>query len=174
MNAPNLKNILLKSSGRAVYCGKDKITSSTYCGIAWISLLSLSGCFKTEVPFREKAEKFFSEFHVRFSKADYSGIYKEASKELRVGISMENFSKALKVAHENLGEPVRYSFNNYLKTKGQNGENLILFVLDTEFTNGKGMESFYFLAKGDEILLFRYDINSDDLMKRIIDKSLDK
>jgi hypothetical protein len=112
---------------------------------------------------KPSAERAVTKFHQQLDAEQYHDIYAAAPQGFRDGGPEDRCARFLQVVHHKLGE-VRESnqtgFFFNINTEGT----WIKLNYRTEFRNGMADEQFIWKVSGDQALLYRYDINSTELV----------
>jgi hypothetical protein len=114
----------------------------------------------------ELAKQSVERFHSQLDSEQYSAIYDAADAKFHSAVTEADFAKLLEAIHRKLGK-VRDS-----NLKGENiswytGQGAtVRLTYDTDFASGTGTEEFVWHIGGDHPTLYRYNINSNDLITK--------
>jgi hypothetical protein len=76
------------------------------------------------------------------------------------------------VVKRGLGDVEETRLAGRSSVKADTGQPLTLLLYTTRFAQGEGTESFYLENVDGKPLLFRYDVNSEKLMKKMIEQGV--
>ncbi len=143
----------------------------------WIKILAITlscslilACSNDDKEFLEKGSQFVDQFHSEVKQGKYAAIYQAASSGLKANGSEQEFVDLLTVVNRGLGDVQETRLVSQASVKADTGQALTLLLYNTRFAKGEGTESFYLENADGKPLLFRYDVNSDTLMKKMIEQ----
>ena len=111
------------------------------------------------------AEAQIPAFHDRLNAKRFEEIYITAGDEFRSAATKENALALFAAVQKKLGK-VRNSSTTKWNVRTFNFVTTVVLVVDTDFEQGKGTETFTFRVSGDTATLVGYNINSLDMMTR--------
>ena len=114
---------------------------------------------------KEVGERAVRDFHNRFNQEQYHEIYTRADEGFRKAVSESEVTALFEAVHRKLGT-VRNAQPTSWRVNATTSGTLINLQYATEFTEGKGTESFVFMVHGNEALLYNYNINSPTLITK--------
>jgi hypothetical protein len=136
--------------------------------ILLLGFLVLSGCescITSGALAKSAATTATDDFHARFNREDYSGIYATASESLRREASEEQLTKLLTAIHKKLGA-VKGSKQTLWKVFVGTGGTQVTLDYETDFEGGQAREDFVWLVGGAQARLLGYHINSNALVEK--------
>lgn len=113
---------------------------------------------------REIAELAVTRFHSQFNAGEYQEIYAQADQEFHKAATELDFADFLKTVHRKLGNVQRTEQTGFRVSTELGVRTLVSLTYNTTFARGAGDEQFIWAIKGGQSILFRYDINSADLV----------
>ena len=111
----------------------------------------------------ELAKQEIAEFHKRYNDGKFSEIYELSHSGLKQITGEEEFMQFIQVVHGKLGKVTDTSMQSF-NINTTNGRTTIEMVQNTTFENGKGTEQFVFIKEGEQVKIYGYHINSNDLV----------
>ncbi|CAH0174480.1 hypothetical protein SRABI70_01099 [Pseudomonas sp. Bi70] len=143
----------------------------------WIKKLAITlscslilACTDDDKEFLEKGSQFVDQFHSEVKQGHYAAIYQAASPGLKANGREQEFVDLLTVVKRGLGDVQETWLVSQSSVKADTGQPLTLLLYNTRFAEGEGTESFYLENADGKPLLFRYDVNSDTLIKKMIEQ----
>ena len=109
------------------------------------------------------AENGVAEFRRMMDAGRYGEIYSGAAADFRQASSEQTALRFLEMVGTRLG-PVRQSTQQGWNVNMGTGGHMVTLNYATEFTRGRGTESFVFRVEGERAKLAGYHVNSMDLM----------
>lgn len=112
------------------------------------------------------AKQSVEQFHSQLDSEQYSAIYAAADDKFHSAVSEADFTKLLQAIHRKLGK---------VQDSNLKGENLswyagqgatVRLTYQTDFASGSGTEEFVWHIGGGHPTLYRYNINSNDLITK--------
>ena len=140
-----------------------------YIVIALLVSLFLNGC-KDESNNMESARKFAQEFHERFNEKKYEEIYISSDSGLKAKVDKETFINSMKKIHESLGDVKSSNLIGVTPAKSDQGLSLVAAKFKTEYAEGIAEETFFLKSDDNQLTLFQYNIDSDDLIRKMVNK----
>lgn len=134
------------------------------------SFLLLMGCSDSDDHFSDTGGQYVEQFHQDVQQGRYATIYQASSQGLKANASEQEFVDLLTVVNRGLGDVQETRLVSQYSVKADTGQPLTLLLYNTRFAKGEGTESFYLENADGKPLLFRYDVNSDTLMKKMIEQ----
>jgi hypothetical protein len=101
-------------------------------------------------------------FHQQLDAADYDGIYAEATDEFRKSGKQSDLIRFLETVHNKMGNSGKTSTIGF-HVKWNNGRFWVDRILNTQFAQGQGQESFIWIVEQDHLGLYGYRITSPNL-----------
>jgi hypothetical protein len=135
----------------------SKTLSSIAIGLAAI----LGGC--SAGADKIAAEASVAQFHRMLDTGRYHDIYAVAGPEFRRAASEPESTRFLQTVHERLGR-IRGSVEQGWRVNFTTAGNIVNLGYETEFSSGRGNETFVFRVSGGTAQLLSYNINSRDLI----------
>jgi hypothetical protein len=114
---------------------------------------------------KEIAERAVNVFHLQLDSERYSETYAQADEDFRKASSQEEFEKLSRAIHQKLGKVQSANQVGYIVNASSSGTYVTL-TYDSTFANGKATEQFVWRLKGDQAALYKYSINSADLITK--------
>lgn len=111
---------------------------------------------------------FVQKFHEKFNSMKYDEIYDSSASELKTKAEKAFFIKSMESIHKNLGEIKSTNLIGITPTKSDQGLSLTAAKFSTTYRDGTAEETFFLKPDGDQFILFQYNIDSADLMKKMI------
>jgi len=139
-----------------------KTKSGFLLTLAFVGMIA-SSCMFTKG--KEVGERAVQDFHNRFNQEQYHEIYSKADDGFRKAVSESEVTALFEAVHRKLGT-VRNAQPRNWRVNATTSGTLINLQYETEFTEGKGTESFVFMVHGNEALLYNYNINSPTLITK--------
>lgn|GEM_PF-3314896 len=102
------------------------------------------------------------QFHRQLNQADYEAIYGDATDAFRATGTRADALKVFEVVHQKMGDSGKMSARGF-HISWQNGRTTVDQVFETQFTLGRGQESFVWIIEQDQAHLQAYHINSANL-----------
>jgi hypothetical protein len=140
-----------------------------YITIALFVSLFINGC-KDESNNMESARRFSQEFHEKFNGGKYEEIYISSDIGLKAKVDKETFINSMKKIHESLGDVKSSNLIGVTSAKSDQGLNLVAAKFKTEYAEGTAEETFFLKPDENQITLFQYNIDSNDLIRKMINK----
>lgn len=128
----------------------------------------LVSCREQTVIESPKVDQFVHELHHKIKKKDFNNIYQSSAPEFKSQINEDAFVKSMAKIYSILGTPTESSIIGHINTTSSNGKALIAAQYSTKFEHGTAIETVYLEKAGEKLVLFQYNINSDDLMKKVL------
>ena len=110
-------------------------------------------------------------FQTRFNQANYAAIYKASAPGMKVAIAQDEFEKTLRSVKTILGNIVQYDLSAIIPANSATGEDLLMLTYRTRFEHGVGEQVYFLQPQAAEFQLYQWNINSDDLIKGMVDKT---
>lgn len=130
----------------------------------------LIGCSAGDDEFASAGNDYVEQFHQDLQQGRYAAIYQASSQGLKANASEQEFVDLLTVVNRGLGDVQETRLISQSSVKADTGQPLTLLLYNTHFAEGEGTESFYLENADGKPLLFRYDVNSDTLMKKMVEQ----
>lgn len=111
----------------------------------------------------EDAEQEIGTFHHQLDSESYAAIHAATAAQFREASTEEDFSRLLEAIHTKLGAVVSSKQANWAANTN-NGVSTVTVVMETEFEQGSGTETFVYLWEDEGLDLLSYNINSTDMM----------
>ena len=113
---------------------------------------------------RTQAEtKAVPDFHARYDREDFDGIYNAATAEFREASKKPDYDAFMKAVRRKLGKVKSSERQNWNVNVGTGGTRVVL-TYATEFEHGSGTEVFTFLKRSGAPMLLGYNVNSNTLI----------
>ncbi len=138
--------------------------------LAALGCVLLIGCSAGDDDFTSAGNDYVERFHQDMQQGRYAAIYQASGQGLKANASEQEFVDLLTVVNRGLGEPQETRLVSQASVKADTGQPLTLLLYNTRFAEGEGTESFYLENVDGKPLLFRYDVKSDTLMKKMIEQ----
>ena len=138
-----------------------------YIAIAFLASLFLHGC-KDESNNMELSRKFAQEFHEQFNNIKYEEIYSSSDPGLKAKVDKDTFVNSMKKIHEGLGDVKSSDLIGVTPTKSDQGLTLVAAKFKTVYAEGTAEETFFLKPDDNQLTLFQYNINSDDLIRKMV------
>ncbi len=135
-----------------------------------VGLIFLSSSCKehhTEQEIKD-VDEFVRGFHEKVRFKEYLLIYKSSSIELRHNTDEIYFVQLMSKILSLIGPPSETKRVSLEYTKSEHGEPLIVAKYLTCYTDELVTETFHLEYDSPNVILFRYDITSDALLKKLI------
>lgn len=130
---------------------------------AVVVALLCGGC-KDMLKGHEQGAKGVEEFHKLYNAEKYAEIFTAADPDFGKSITLPDFKKFLEAVHRKLG-PVQSSVEDGWRVNSLNGKTYVLLSEKTEFEKGEAVESFTFIMRDGQALLYNYNVNSRALIE---------
>ena len=140
-----------------------------YIAIVLFASLLLNGC-KDESNNMELVKTFAQEFHETFNAGKYEGIYSSSASGLKTKVDKETFMNSMKKIHESLGDVRNSNLIGVVPTKSDQGLSLVAAKFKTVYAEGTAEETFFLKPDDNQLTLFQYNIDSDDLIRKMVNK----
>lgn len=127
--------------------------------IGFIAII-LTAC--TQSANTKAAENEVTRFHAEMAGKDSAQIYSRADPQLQAVTSADQFNKLIDAVATKLG-PVKESKLQSWRVNVGTGGSTVILAYDTQFTKGKGQETFVY-SSGEAPKLIGYNINSNDML----------
>jgi hypothetical protein len=111
------------------------------------------------------AEKAIVRFHAMLNDERYTEIYAGLDPKFKGATTEQELTDILQAVHIKLGKVVS-STNQTWRTNSVVVETQILMAQNTDFEEGKAVETFTFVYADKNVSLVGYDINSKELITR--------
>jgi hypothetical protein len=131
------------------------------CGMCL--LLSSCGSSTKRV---ELAKQNVEQFHSELNSEHYTAIYAASDEKLQKAASESDFVKFLEAVHRKLGNVEQSNFRNSGIAWATGQGATVTLVYETKFADGTGMEKFVWHIQDNGATLYRYDINSNELVTK--------
>ncbi|MDD1506045.1 hypothetical protein [Pseudomonas sp. CNPSo 3701] len=138
--------------------------------LAALGCTILMGCSQGDEDFVSAGSDYVEQFHQDVRQGRYAAIYQASSSGLTSNASEQEFIDLLTVVNRGLGDVQETRLVSQASVKADTGQPLTLLLYNTRFAEGEGTESFYLENADGKPLLFRYDVKSDTLMKKMIEQ----
>ncbi|MBD9656751.1 MULTISPECIES: DUF4019 domain-containing protein [unclassified Pseudomonas] len=138
--------------------------------LAALGCVLLMGCSEGDDDFVAAGNEYVEQFHQDVRQGRYAAIYQASSPGLKANASEQEFVDLLTVVNRGLGEVQETRLVSQSPVKADTGQPLTLLLYNTRFAEGEGTESFYLENADGKPLLFRYNVNSDTLLKKMIEQ----
>lgn len=127
------------------------------------ALLSSCGAAKKDIGL---AKESVDQFHSQLDSEQYSAIYGVTNDGFRSATSEADFTKLLQAVHRKLGkvQDANLKGENIAWYAGQG--TTVRLVYATNFASGSGTEEFVWRINSTRPTLYRYHINSNDLVTK--------
>lgn len=122
---------------------------------------------------KEQAEKYLFTIHEKFNEKDFLWMYNDFSSGFRAEVSEANFIAAIEQVRLILGSAKKADFVDSWRAKKISGEPLEVYRFSTKYDNGSGIEIIQIELdeSSGKPKLFRYEINSDEVMRHMLKNS---
>ncbi|MBK8094361.1 MAG: hypothetical protein IPK32_20960 [Verrucomicrobiaceae bacterium] len=127
-------------------------------------LLSLTSC-KDMTQAKSLADTAIVDFHKKFNEQKFKELYNSAHPDLRAAATEADFLKLLEAIHRKLGKHMHSNGAGW-RVNTFNMKTSVVITQNTEFEQGKGVETFTFVVSGGSCTLQGYNINSQDMMTK--------
>lgn len=129
-----------------------------------VACFTVTSCSLTKG--KKIAEQAADKFHARFNAGQYHEIFSESDEAFQKATGGETSAIALfESLHRKLGEIKQAKAAGWHVNANTSGT-LVSLSYEVEYSEGKGMEQFVFVVKGDKALLFNYHVNSPLLIAK--------
>jgi len=140
--------------------------------LAALSCVLLMSCSGSDDAFISAGSGYVEQFHQDVRQGRYAAIYQASSPGLKSNASEREFVDLLTVVKRGLGDVEETRLAGRSSVKADTGQPLTLLLYTTRFAQGEGTESFYLENVDGKPLLFRYDVSSEKLMKKMIEQGV--
>jgi hypothetical protein len=130
----------------------------------FLGLCSITSC-KDMAKGKGLADSAIVDFHKQFNEQKFKELYTSAHSDLRAAATEADFLTLLESVHRKLGKQVRSAESGW-RVNTFNMKTTAVVTQDTEFEQGKGVETFTFVVSGASCTLQGYHINSRDMMTK--------
>jgi len=114
---------------------------------------------------KSSAEAAITEFHKLFNEGKYREIYAASNADMKAASTEDDFIKFTEAVHRKLGQHVNSTDAGW-RVNTFNFKTTAVVTQNSEFEQGKGVETFTYLISGDSCTLKGYNINSKDMMMK--------
>jgi len=111
----------------------------------------------------EGAERQVGKFHELLDERDFAAIWQMTAPQFREITTQGDFDKLLDAVHRKLGG-VKTTTRTGWQANNTNGLSTIVVLMETEFEQGKGQETFTFLSEDGMPRLLGYNIDAPALI----------
>ena len=138
--------------------------------IAFSFVVFISSCSQQEFDIN-KIDAVVSDFHERYNKKKNSEIYDKSNQGMKNAISKGEFIKTFNLLYKVLGEIKKSSLIGVTKTTNSKGEPVVAAQYTSEFSKGTGIETFILIQNNNSYEIFQWNINSDELIKGMVEQA---
>lgn len=110
------------------------------------------------------------EFKDKYNQGNYRLIYDQSSSGMKSAVTGDELDKTLGVVRTVLGNIVEYKQTSVSAAKSAAGDDLVMARYQTTFEHGVGEQVYFLIAADNGYLLYQWNINSDDLIKGMVNK----
>ncbi|MES2470092.1 MAG: hypothetical protein V4675_22560 [Verrucomicrobiota bacterium] len=129
-----------------------------------VGLVSLTSC-KDTTKAKGLADAAIVDFHKQFNEQKFKELYTAGHADLKAAATEADFLKLLEAVHRKLGKQVNSSEEGW-RVNTFNMKTSAVVTQNTEFEQGKGVETFTYVVSGGFCTLQGYHINSQDMMTK--------
>ncbi len=105
------------------------------------------------------------DFHAKFNDSKFKEIYAASSADMKKVSTEADFVKFVETVHRKLGKHTKATEVGS-RVNSFNFKTTAIITQNSEFEQGKGVETFTYLISGDSCTLQGYHINSQDMMMK--------
>lgn len=105
-------------------------------------------------------------FHAQLDTEQYNSIYAATDEKFHTASTETDFVKLLQAIHNKLGTVRESNLRNTGVAWFAGQGATVTLVYETKFTDGTGTEQFVWHIKDNQVTLYSYHINSNDLISR--------
>lgn len=134
-----------------------------------VPFVALAACTDAKID-TAAVDKVAADFKAKYNQGKYQAIYQESAPGMKAAIGMEDFDKTLGTVAKVLGNMVSYDKAAISTAKGAKGEDLLMVKYQTQFEKGVGEQVYFLYPNSGAYLLYQWNINSDDLIKGMVDR----
>ncbi|MDB6074762.1 MAG: hypothetical protein JWO89_2402 [Verrucomicrobiaceae bacterium] len=127
-------------------------------------ILPLASC-KDMTAGKSLAQAAILDFHAKFNDSKFKEIYAASSPDMKKASSEADFVKFVETVHRKLGKHTKATDAGW-KVNSFNFKTSAIISQNSEFEQGKGVETFTYLISGNSCTLQGYHINSQDMMMK--------
>ena len=138
--------------------------------IAFSFVVFISSCSQQEFDIN-KIDAVVSDFHESYNKKKDSEIYDKSNQGMKNAISKDEFIKTFNLLYKVLGEIKKSSLTGVTKTTNSKGEPVVAAQYTSEFSKGTGIETFILIQNNNSYEIFQWNINSDELIKGMVEQA---
>lgn len=113
-------------------------------------------------------DKVAHAFQTQFNQANYAAIYSASAPGMKAAIELDEFEKTMRSVKTILGNIVQYDLSAIIPAKSAVGDDLLMLTYRTRFEHGVGEQVYFLQPQSAEFLLYQWNINSDDLIKGMV------
>jgi hypothetical protein len=106
------------------------------------------------------------QFHTQLDTEQYSAIYAASDEKFHQATSESDFVKLLEAIHRKLGSVQESNLRNTGVAWYAGQGATVTLVYQTKFAEGTGSERFVWHVKDNDAALYRYEINSNELVTK--------
>lgn len=129
----------------------------------FVSVFTLTGC--NPVQSTSEADKAAAVFHDLYDDKEYEKIFEAAHSDFKASQSQANIVNFLRSVREKLGK-VKSTSRNGWNINSVNMKTNVILTFETEFENGKGVETFTYRVNDGSALLLGWHVNSNALFMK--------
>jgi hypothetical protein len=129
-----------------------------------VGLTSLTSC-KDMTKAKGLADTAIVDFHKQFNEQKFKELYTAGHADLKAAATEADFLKLLEAVHRKLGKQVKSTEAGW-RVNTFNMKTSAVVTQNTEFEQGKGVETFTYVVSGTSCTLQGYHINSQDMMTK--------
>lgn len=138
--------------------------ASIFATLAAIFMLSACGVEQNI----EGAKEEINNFHYHYDAEEYGDIWEKSAPAMKKASNKKAFVEFLTGVRAALGEEKSSKQTGWNMQSTTDGS-FVTITMQTEFERGSGVEVFTFKNVGDEPSLVGYNVNSDDMMKALME-----
>ncbi len=132
-------------------------------GLAVLAFIALFTSCTNPMKSGQLSDSGVANFHQQLNKAQFEEMYAASTDDFKKASSEKEMVELYNAIHTKLGD-VKESNRTGIFINATTSGTFIRASYDTTFVNGKGTETFNWRAKGDQLTLHGYNIQSRDLL----------
>jgi hypothetical protein len=114
----------------------------------------------------ELAEQNVQQFHSELDSEQYAAVYAASDEKFHEATTESDFVKLLEAVHRKLGNVQQANLRNTGVAWFAGQGATVTLVYETKFAEGTGTEQFIWHVKDNGAALYRYQINSNELVTK--------
>jgi hypothetical protein len=114
----------------------------------------------------ELAEQNVQQFHSELDSEQYTAVYAASDEKFHEATTESDFVKLLEAVHRKLGNVQQANLRNTGVAWFAGQGATVTLVYETKFADGTGTEQFIWHVKDNGAALYRYQINSNELVTK--------